>query len=294
MSRRSAAPRGSSVSNSTLLPRSLFVAVLLVLVLAAAIAAWLFLKPKASPHPERGGTASPAKVVPGRSHAASPSAVAGGGQDANAPSTSSTSSNAAAPTETVTGPANLHSSPEAGGLPKPPESSTSPPESEAGQTSSESAPPAAGAAGSPALDSGPAESGNAKSGLATAGTGSQAQQAVTPPPVPAIPLASPERRPAPAPGEDLILRVIPFQPVRFSLMCGGKELFSGNLSVGSPLRFQCPGVYEVSLDDAGAVSLSVNGERIYLGRPGQSIAGRHVSAANYLDFARPPSEAIPR
>lgn len=94
--------------------------------------------------------------------------------------------------------------------------------------------------------------------------------------------------------ETLILRVIPFQPVRFGLLCGGKEMHSGNLAPGTPMKFECAGTFEVTLDDAGAVSMSVNGERIYLGRPGQSIAGRHVSAQNYLDFVKPPSEGSPR
>lgn len=105
---------------------------------------------------------------------------------------------------------------------------------------------------------------------------------------------APARKPGAEAGGDLVLRVIPFQPVRFSLLCGGNVLYSGHLAAGNPLRFQCAGVYVVTLDDAGAVSMSVNGERIYLGRPGQSIAGRHVSAGNYLDFVRPPPETTPR
>ena len=45
---------------------------------------------------------------------------------------------------------------------------------------------------------------------------------------------------------------------------------------------------EVELDKP---VLGVRGERVYLGRPGQSIAGRHVSAENYLDFLSPPPAA---
>ena len=88
--------------------------------------------------------------------------------------------------------------------------------------------------------------------------------------------------------------MIPLQQVRFGLRCNGQESYSGLLETGKPLNFNCAGVYEVSIEDAGAVNLSVNGERIYLGRPGQSIAGRHVSAANYPDFLKPPFEAAPQ
>ena len=84
------------------------------------------------------------------------------------------------------------------------------------------------------------------------------------------------------------MRVIPLQPSRLGLLCNGKEIYSGNLQAGQVIKFECAGVYEVSMDDAGAMNLSVNGERIYLGRQGQSISGRHVSAANYLDYVNPP------
>jgi cytoskeletal protein RodZ len=101
-------------------------------------------------------------------------------------------------------------------------------------------------------------------------------------------------RHAAAAGGNLTLRVISFHSVRFELLCSGKPLHSGALAVGAPLTFDCQGVYEVSLEDAGAVSMSINGERIYLGRPGQAIMGRHVSAANYQDFVNAPSEAAPQ
>ena len=88
--------------------------------------------------------------------------------------------------------------------------------------------------------------------------------------------------------------MIPFHAIRFDLLCNGTSIHSGFLAVGVPVSFECSGVFEVSLEDAGAVSMTVNGDRIYLGRPGQPLAGRHISAANYRDFTNAPSEAIPR
>ena len=102
------------------------------------------------------------------------------------------------------------------------------------------------------------------------------------------------RVPSPAEGGEMALRVVPLQPVRFELRCDGKEAFSGTLEPGRPQSFTCTGVYEITVEDAGAVNLSVNGDRIYVGRPGQSIAGRHVSRANLPDFLNPPFEPARR
>ena len=134
-------------------------------------------------------------------------------------------------------------------------------------------------------------------GRATGGSRDEAQaqpsetsrtQAV--PPSPGLPAANA----AAAGGGKLSLRVIPFHAIRFDLLCNGTSIHSGFLAVGVPVSFECSGVFEVSLEDAGAVSMTVNGDRIYLGRPGQPLAGRHISAANYRDFTNAPSEAIPR
>ena len=90
------------------------------------------------------------------------------------------------------------------------------------------------------------------------------------------------------PQPNLVVRIIPIHPSRLGLLCNGREVYSGAVEAGQVLKFECAGVYEVSLDDAGATNISINGERIYLGRPGQSITGRHVSAANYRDYVDPP------
>lgn len=97
-----------------------------------------------------------------------------------------------------------------------------------------------------------------------------------------------------AAGGEMALRVVPLQTVKFGLLCDGKEAYSGTLEPGRPQTFTCAGVYEITVEDAGAVNLSVNGDRIYVGRPGQSIAGRHVSRANLPDFLNPPYEPAPR
>ena len=128
-----------------------------------------------------------------------------------------------------------------------------------------------------------------------------AARAVAPAPVDI--LSGPDAAGAPTPPSDtgsarpegnLIMRVVPLQTAGLQLQCDGKQIFSGELQAGRAFRFDCPGVYEISMEDAGAVNLSINGERIYLGRPGQTIAGRHISAANYVDFLTPRSEAAPR
>jgi cytoskeletal protein RodZ len=95
-------------------------------------------------------------------------------------------------------------------------------------------------------------------------------------------------------GVEMTLRVVPLASARFGLLCNGKEAFSGTLEPGHAQSFTCAGVYEISLDDAGAVNLSIDGDRIYVGRKGQSIAGRHVSRANLPDFLDPPFEPAGR
>ena len=91
-------------------------------------------------------------------------------------------------------------------------------------------------------------------------------------------------------GVEMTLRVVPLQSVKFGLRCDGKEVFAGTLEPGHPQNFACAGVYEVTVEDAGAVNLSIDGDRIYVGRRGQSIVGRHVSRANLPDFLNPPFE----
>jgi cytoskeletal protein RodZ len=132
------------------------------------------------------------------------------------------------------------------------------------------------------------------SGLSAASAPAAVPESASPAPVPPRPDQTRDTRRAAPTGGPIALRVIPFHPVRFELMCSGKPLHSGVLAVGVPLSFECQGVYEVSLEDAGAVSMSVNGERIYLGRPGQPVAGRHVSSSNYQDYLNAPSEAAPQ
>jgi cytoskeleton protein RodZ len=154
-----------------------------------------------------------------------------------------------------------------------------------------SAPPSAGSglAGRPpsVAPSGPA----AATSLASASGGNAAApDAPEPTPSPAGTDAHDSHALAAAAEGDLSLRVVPLAVVRFGLLCDGKDLFSGTLEVGRTLTFTCAGVYEVSVEDAGAVNLSVGGDRIYIGRPGQSIAGRHVSRANLPDFLNPPYE----
>lgn len=97
-----------------------------------------------------------------------------------------------------------------------------------------------------------------------------------------------------APDAALTLLVMPFEKTRLGLLCNGKEAFSGKLEPGRPMRFNCSGVFEISTDDAGASNFSLNGERMYLGRRGQAIAGRHLSAANFADFTQPPAGDHPR
>jgi len=92
----------------------------------------------------------------------------------------------------------------------------------------------------------------------------------------------------------MTLRVVPLAAVKLELLCDGKQTFSGGVTVGHPLNFSCAGVYEISVEDAGAVNLSIDGERIYVGRAGQSIAGRHVSRANLPDFVNPPYQQAGR
>ncbi len=128
-------------------------------------------------------------------------------------------------------------------------------------------------------------SGEPAAGAAPAPSGG----ALSPPAVPPAPAADVQGTPQP----NLVVRIIPLQPSRLGLLCNGREVYSGAVEAGQVLKFECAGVYEVSMDDAGAMNVSANGERIYLGRPGQSITGRHVSAANYLDYVNPPPGSSP-
>jgi hypothetical protein len=92
----------------------------------------------------------------------------------------------------------------------------------------------------------------------------------------------------------LILRAAASRPVSFRLSCDRVETFAGVLEPGALLTRECAGVFEVHAGDAGAVNVSVNGERLTLGRPGRPIAGRHISLANLADFSSaPPAAAGP-
>ena len=191
----------------------------------------------------------------------------------------------------------------------------------AGESSSEPAPAApeqtAGAARAAPAAEAPPQTAEPDPGAAETGTGSPPETApgpaadegsglaAAPPPTdaaPVVPAGSSE--PAGTGGDDgvrgaagglMVLRASAVQTVPFGLLCDGRELFSGALEAGRLVRFDCTGVYEVALGDAGAVSVTINGERVYLGRSGQSVAGRHVSLANLSDYTTPPpSETLPR
>ena len=135
----------------------------------------------------------------------------------------------------------------------------------------------------------PAEPGSPAPGGEPAPTGA--------PGLPAAPQALPPsaaEAPVPAgaaiPGKEITLLVIPLEPTAMQVLCAGREVFSGEIQTGKPLSLRCAGVFEIAMDDAGAANFSVNGERVYLGRKGQSIRGRHVSAANFTDYTQPPAE----
>lgn len=86
----------------------------------------------------------------------------------------------------------------------------------------------------------------------------------------------------------LTLLIVPSEKTRMTLSCNGAEIYTGTIEPGRTLTQKCQGVFEISMDDAGAANFSLNGERIYLGRPHQAIAGRHLSADNYIEFIQPP------
>ena len=128
--------------------------------------------------------------------------------------------------------------------------------------------------------------------------GVQTPAPASPTPVTALPPAAeagdPRTSSAAPPGTEMILRVVPLAAAKLGLLCDGKEIYSGTIEPGRPLSFTCARVYEITVEDAGAVNLSIDGERIYVGRPGQSSAGRHVSRANLPDFLNPPFEQAGR
>jgi len=155
------------------------------------------------------------------------------------------------------------------------------------------------AAPSPAPSGSPQES-RAPAVGAEGSTGAAGPSAV-PPPAPVNEPSSPppavggaRAAAAASSGVEMTLRAVPLQSVKFGLLCDGKEMFSGTLEPGRALSFTCTGVYEITTEDAGAVNLSIDGDRIYVGRRGQSIAGRHVSRANLPDFLNPPYEQAGR
>ena len=105
--------------------------------------------------------------------------------------------------------------------------------------------------------------------------------------------ASSDVAPAAAPIEGLpqgalTLFITPLGRTKLKLACNSKETYAGVIEPGRSLTQKCEGVFEVSIDDAGAANFFLNGERVYLGRPRQAVAGRHISAANYVEFTQPP------
>lgn len=114
----------------------------------------------------------------------------------------------------------------------------------------------------------------------------------TPPQPP--PAATPSSTASQAASTKLILRAIAATPTHIALSCASQSVYDGTPAAGQVLNFTCDGVFEISLADAGAIALAVNGERIYVGRPGQPVAGRFITAANIADYTNaPPVEATP-
>lgn len=152
----------------------------------------------------------------------------------------------------------------------------------ASPATSQAAPESAGPPGAEGSKSAPVPS--------DAPTSAEPPPATAPAPAPRSDNTDARATAAASTGVEMTLRAVPLQSVKFGLLCDGKEAFSGTLEPGRSLSFTCAGVYDITVEDAGAVNLSIDGERIYVGRRGQSIAGRHVSRANLPDFLNPPYE----
>ena len=263
---RTAAPRGARSSGAL---RGLVAGVLAVLaMLALAAAVWWFLRMRAErQHPGETGS----------EHGAPP-AGAGAGRSSPTPGTGAPQGAAA------------------GGPAARPEVEPSA-AAESSPSASREGTRVAGSEGSPLRAQAPAEVSASAAGMPQGSAGLAAAVPVSPIQGPGLsapaPLPGTRETHEPLPGAaPLVMRVVPLKEVRFDVLCDGRPAHSGLLEAARVVKFECPGVLEISLGDAGAVNLTVNGERIYLGRPGQSVSGRHVSAANYLDYATPPPGAI--